>query len=173
MVASFNKWLWLLFAVPSLAFGGEDNQAITHIAEQRLQQATALAEQAMDLCENQQIVLPKGLLDNIHLSDVDKRTALAYFSIKAANECEAAAREGFLRATLFARAVKLTDYAPDDDPEAGKVFFALGLLPWEMRNETYYLQLPAAAREALEQLVPLQQGFKLLESGRNLGLFHD
>ena len=172
MVANFNKWLWLLFAVPSLAFGAGDNQAITHIAEQRLQQATALAEQTIQRCQDQRIVLPKALLDNIDLSDDDKSTALAYFSIKAANECEAAAREAFLRATLFARVAKLPDYSPDDDPQEGKVLFALGLLPSEMRYEARYLQLPAAAREALEQLAPLQKGFKLLESSRNLGLIN-
>ena len=172
MVANFNKWLWLLFAAPSLAFGAGDNQAITHIAEQRLQQATALAEQTIQRCQDQQIVLPKGLLDNIDLSDDDKYTALAYFSIKAANQCMATAREVFLRATLFARAAKLPGYSPDNDPQEGKVLFALGLLPWELRKEARYLQLPAAARKALEQLVPLQQGFKLLESARNLGLIN-
>ena len=173
MVASFNKWLWLLFAVPSLAFGAGDNQALTHIAEQRLLQALAFTGKTIQICEEQQIVLPKGLLDNIDLSDDDKLTALGYFSRKAANQCMATAREALLRAILFAREMKLTGYSPDDDPKADFVLFALNMLPLELRYEARYLQLPAAAREALEQLAPLQQGFKLLESARNLGLFHD
>ncbi|MDF0604239.1 hypothetical protein HZU77_001035 [Neisseriaceae bacterium TC5R-5] len=172
MAVKFSRFACLLLVLPLLALAAKDDvKAIHAIAQAGLQQAISLSEKNYQECDDRQIVLPKNLFDGIDLSDDDKRTVLSYFSIKAQSACNSPAMMTLLRATLFAREVKLPDYSAADDPEALRVLFALHPLPLELRYEARYLQLPESERKALEKLVPLQQGFKLRESAKNLGLY--
>jgi hypothetical protein len=132
--------------------------------------ATEVLESRERACRDTQEVLPANLLAHIALSNEEKKTALMYFSARAAWECQKDATLALLSAIQLSREAGLEEFSASFDPENLNAR-ALVIGQYTMlRYEARYLGLPAAKREQLEAIEGLKWPFKLFESAMALGL---
>ena len=169
--------LWLLWAfglswqaLAQAELPADMRQRIDALVIDEFVTAAEALESRERACRDTQEVLPANLLAHIALTNEEKKTALMYFSARAAWECQKDATLALLSAIQLAREAGLEEFSASFDPDN---FNARALVIGQytmLRYEARYLGLSVLKREQLEAIDGLKWPFKLFESAMALGL---
>ena len=162
---------------PALANEQNTNDAelstkVVQLATQRLAEAIVALDGKIEKCNRRKSVIPGQILASLKpIPSDDLRLAIAYFSIKADNQCIKAEARNFMVAAYIRQKAEPVNVGLEAEAKNAQLeALVLDSKLRELEYEVRFLSLPTATRRKLESVEAMRAPFDLIGAAKELGL---
>lgn len=150
----------------------ELSKKVVQLATQRLAEAIVALDGKIEKCNRRKSIIPRQILASLkRIPSDDLRLAIAYFSIKADNQCiKAQARDFMVAAYIRQKAEPVNVGSRSEVKSAQLEALVLDSKLRELEYEVGFLSLPTATRRKLEAVEAMRAPFDPIGTAKELGL---